>query len=544
MPTDFRLVIKMSCLGLVGLVLMFFLTPVLQVHANEFSCSSGDVTCLINSIDAANGLPGEHTIKLAPGIYTLRASLRDPNGPLNADVVNGLPSITGSIQIQASSDDPTVIERDPSSAEPFRIFHVSVGGVLTLQGLAIQRVDLVQFFPAGGAAVFNRGVTTIDDSIITETTGDGGAVHNMGTLNVLRTTIVGNFARFEGGGIFNNIGGNLLIENSTIAHNSSADGGGLLNRGTATIKNSAIIANHTDCCQPGGGILNFGSADIINTTIARNGSGAFGGGIANIGGAVSILNSTIRENQAGFVSLQNFGGGVSNSDGVLSVQNTIIASNSGFRDEPSDCIGSITSLGTNLIGDVSRCTINLQPTDFTGDPGLGDLVEMGEDDQPGKVFYPVLPGSVVINRADPNACPAKDQLGNPRVGTCDIGAIEFQERAQVPIDVRPRSEANKVNPNSSKDINVAILSENGFDATTVDSDSVRFGATGIEASPVHVARRDVNGDGQRDLVLRFQIPALELECGASSATLTGIVNGQGIIGSAPITTTGCNKKSK
>lgn len=41
--------------------------------------------------------------------------------------------------------------------------------------------------------------------------------------------------------------------------------------------------------------------------------------------------------------------------------------------------------------------------------------------------------SVVINRGDPTGCPVKDQSGNPRVGSCDIGAVEFQEITQVAI---------------------------------------------------------------------------------------------------------------
>jgi hypothetical protein len=76
----------------------------------------------------------------------------------------------------------------------------------------------------------------------------------------------------------------------------------------------------------------------------------------------------------------------------------------------------------------------------------------------------------------------------------------------VSVDVRPRSDANKINPNSNKNINVAIFSVNGFDPTTVDTKTVRFGATGIEAAPVLVARRDVDGDGNRDLVLQFSNP--------------------------------------
>jgi hypothetical protein len=83
----------------------------------------------------------------------------------------------------------------------------------------------------------------------------------------------------------------------------------------------------------------------------------------------------------------------------------------------------------------------------------------------------------------------------------------------VGIDIRPKSEANRVNPNSSKNINVAIFSGDGFNATTVDTSTVRFGATGTEAAPIHVGRRDVDGDGQRDLVVRFQIQDMGIQCG-------------------------------
>jgi hypothetical protein len=71
----------------------------------------------------------------------------------------------------------------------------------------------------------------------------------------------------------------------------------------------------------------------------------------------------------------------------------------------------------------------------------------------------------------------------------------------VSVDVRPKKDANRINPDSTKDINVAIFSVNVFDATTVDSNTVRFGATCTEAAPVHLVLRDVDGDGNRDMLL-------------------------------------------
>ena len=115
----------------------------------------------------------------------------------------------------------------------------------------------------------------------------------------------------------------------------------------------------------------------------------------------------------------------------------------------------------------------------------------------------------------------------------------------VSVDIRPRKDANRINPSSSKNVNVAIFSVNGFDATTVDSSTVRFGATGTEATPIHVRLTDVDGDGLRDMVLRFQILDTGIKCGDTSATLTGqISSGQSIAGSSPLTTVQCKQQSQ
>jgi uncharacterized membrane protein len=110
----------------------------------------------------------------------------------------------------------------------------------------------------------------------------------------------------------------------------------------------------------------------------------------------------------------------------------------------------------------------------------------------------------------------------------------------VSIDIRPGSDRNKVDPDSNKRISVAILSVDDFDALTVEPKTVRFGAIGDEAAPVRIARRDVDGNGERDLVLRFEIQDTEIECGDTSATLTGLTSdGESILGSGPIKTVRC-----
>jgi hypothetical protein len=94
-------------------------------------------------------------------------------------------------------------------------------------------------------------------------------------------------------------------------------------------------------------------------------------------GTSILTNCTVTENSSGaFVT-----GGVS---GAVALQNTLVALNTGAGGRRADCHGAPTSLGNNLIGDPTGilpgpagCTITLQPTDRTGDPGLATFRDNG-----------------------------------------------------------------------------------------------------------------------------------------------------------------------
>ncbi len=417
-PSNRPLPCLLARLQIVALI-VFFLGTVGSAHGADFFCSSGDVTCLIASINQANGIPGSHTITLEPGVYMLETVDNVTDG------ANGLPSIMGPIEIKAFADGPpTVIERDPG-APPFRIFHVSLSGELSLEGLTVRRGLNPTGFPSG-PAILNRGTISLQESMVTDSRGrSGGVIHNTGRLTVYRSIIAGNSIDLGEGGIDNESGGVAIVESSTIARNRSTSGAGISNAGSLVVRNSSILFNQTDALGGGGGILNRGSLEIVNSTIAGNQAGENGGAVSNRGGQVFIVNSTIRDNR--FRSSSPFGGGgIANrggtlfEGGTLRVQNTIIAGN--MAGIGPDCFGEITSLGNNLVGNPSGCDINLQPTDLTGDPGLGDFID---DGAPGHARYPVLPTSPVIDAGDAATCPPTDQLDTPRRGICEIGAVEF-----------------------------------------------------------------------------------------------------------------------
>jgi hypothetical protein len=89
-------------------------------------------------------------------------------------------------------------------------------------------------------------------------------------------------------------------------------------------------------------------------------------------------------------------------------------------------------------------------------------------------------------------------------------------------------------------IPVAVLSDNTFDATTVQPWTVRFGPTGTEAGPVHTALEDVDSDGDVDLILHFRTQATGIHCATTSGSVTGLTTGgQSIQGSDSVRTVGC-----
>jgi hypothetical protein len=102
-----------------------------RVQAKAFHCDAGDTPCLIAAITEANANGHKNRIFLGAGTYTLTVIDNDTAGP------NGLPSITGSLEIKGAGPNTTTIERD-ASARPFRLIRVAATGHLTLEGLTLR----------------------------------------------------------------------------------------------------------------------------------------------------------------------------------------------------------------------------------------------------------------------------------------------------------------------------------------------------------------------------------------------------------------------
>jgi hypothetical protein len=382
--------------ALLGALLSSVLALCPAAPAAEFGCAAGDVVCLIAAMQAANANGEANTITLEAGTYTLTAVDNTTDG------ANGLPSITSTLTIRGAGAEQTTIAR-AADAPLFRLVHVTTARPLLLEGLTLSGGDITianRVFAGTGGGLYNRG----------------------GTVLLTYSRLVNNQAVLCGG---INTAGTVFVINSTVAGNraGSLGGGGICSAGTVIVINSTVADNQAHG-GPGGGILNDGTVTLTNSTLAGN-TGLFGGGMWNRRGSVTLTNSTLAYNRADGPTtvVCGGGGGLCTSSGTVTLRNTILARNT--AQSGPDCQGLVTSEGNNLWGDLTGCTITLQPSDLTGDPGLDAFTD---DGTPGHGYFPLLLTSQAINAGNDAVCPPTDQVGQPRVGQCDIGAIEFLDQ--------------------------------------------------------------------------------------------------------------------
>jgi hypothetical protein len=111
---------------------------------------------------------------------------------------------------------------------------------------------------------------------------------------------------------------------------------------------------------------------------------------------------------------------------------------------------------------------------------------------------------------------------------------------QVTLDIKPGAFPNTIDLKSHGVIPVAIMTTSTFDATIVDPMTVQFGPNGATEAHGKGHIEDVNQDGKADLVLHFRTESTGIQCGDTSASLTGeTIDREPIQGSDSIKTVGC-----
>ncbi|HJS28330.1 MAG TPA: hypothetical protein VJ768_01820, partial [Anaerolineales bacterium] len=116
----------------------------------------------------------------------------------------------------------------------------------------------------------------------------------------------------------------------------------------------------------------------------------------------------------------------------------------------------------------------------------------------------------------------------------------IRRTAEVDIDILPGTFPNRIDPGDDGLIPVAILTTDEFDAALIDPLSVKFGPGGAPDSDGIGQIEDIDSDGDLDLVLSFSTQETGIQCGETSAALTGATfAGLMIEGSDTILTARC-----
>ena len=183
--------------------------------------------------------------------------------------------------------------------------------------------------------VSNTGRLTIISAILQNGSGSkGGAIRNLGQLEIMESKILSNTA-VSGGGIYNGSGGRVQITASQLSGNTGVfGGGGLYNEGEGAevqVANSQFDENASPNAG-GGAVANLDGAGLLitKTHFISNSASFHGGAIYNTTAGIVRLSGVIL---MGNTAVESSGGAISNSDNgstVILVSSSVI-SNTGVR---------------------------------------------------------------------------------------------------------------------------------------------------------------------------------------------------------------------
>ena len=350
------------------------LSSISSLVAND----GGDGVSLREAITAANNTSGADTISFDASVFTGGAASVIRLGGTQLVISEAL-TIDGStganvlITADSGDDDVTVGSTDITDAanntnasDNSRVLEfTATTGDLTLRGLTLTGGDVSGI---GGAILNNSGATlTIEHSSISgnRASGEAGGILSFtGDVSLTGSTVSGNVSGNAGGGLWLN-SGDLVLTNSTVSGNQSAlSGGGIrTNPGAVTLVNSTVSGNQSG--YVGGGIYTrLGAVTLTSSTVSGNsttGNDSSGGGIFTKFGAVTLTSSTVSGNSTPGHFAR--GAGIRTGTGAVALTDSTVSGNHSY----SSGAGIFASSGT----------VTLTSSTVSGNSALGFFARGG-----------------------------------------------------------------------------------------------------------------------------------------------------------------------
>jgi uncharacterized repeat protein (TIGR01451 family)/CSLREA domain-containing protein len=291
------------------------------------STPSGRCT-LRAAIMQANTTDDLDTVILPAGTYTLTRPGFDVNG------ATGDLDVAKSLVLQGAGSGKTIVDGNRAVTSD-RVIHVlSTSPLASLRGLTIRNG---LSFDGGGLYFEGYGPLVLTDVVVEHNQAETGGGINIRlrsqpyVLSLNHVILRDNTATQFGGGLAVVSMGNsgfVYVYNSEIYSNTAALGGGILTEGDLTAVNSRLRNNHAT--TSGGAVLNYGIFGALQTTVDGNTADKDGGALDDGGGFMGLINSTLAANGAG-----RYGGAIYAAGGHLELYNATVAGNWVQFDHPT-----------------------------------------------------------------------------------------------------------------------------------------------------------------------------------------------------------------
>lgn len=162
-----------------------------------------------------------------------------------------------------------------------------------------------------GGAILNNATLTIENAQFFDNTAghNGGAIENCGTLTITNSDFYRNSCGQRGGAIQNN-GGTMTLKNTVVYNNTAGNGGGIdvyVQTDVVNVYNSTIAGNKAT--HNGGGICRSdGKVSLYNTVVSKN-HVSDAGGASNIYGVLTANVNCYTGDQPNFIEPPRFENG-------------------------------------------------------------------------------------------------------------------------------------------------------------------------------------------------------------------------------------------